>query len=213
MAAVDKVVARVHLDVQWVNHWVCLEHRFSLILSLLLHGQLDGDLVLDSALVRLLSRILFVKGNDCERLILAIDAKEVEERNGALKRGLSDERDFLAGLEESASHVQVDDELNFGHIDLVVPHLDHLVLYSLHKFRLVLIASKFTPKLFEVDSADGDVGAENAVDLLERMLHDFHLVVSAAQRFRSVNVRAHAVQYGNRENLKWNGLPLSNDRI
>lgn len=132
---------------------------------------------------------------------MAIDSQEVQEGNGALQRGLGNQGNFFACLEESAGHVRVDNELDFRHVDDMVPHLDILVLNTLHKFRLVLIAGKLTPKLLQVDATDGHVASEHAIDLLERMLHDLHLVASTALRLRAIDIWTHFIQYRHVENI------------
>lgn len=73
----------------------------------------------------------------------------------------------------------------------MITNLHHLVANTLHKQRLVLVASVITPHLFEVDSAERNILAKDTVDLLVIVTHDLGLVAVAALRRGCVQEWAH----------------------
>ena len=97
-------------------------------------------------------------------LLLAIEAHEVHEGDRTLKWCLSDKRDFLAGLEDSASVIGVKGE----ECDSLVTDIGvwiHLIVETLNELSLILIARVFTPHSLNVHRTDGAVKTENGVDL------------------------------------------------
>ena len=97
-------------------------------------------------------------------LLLAIEAHEVHEGDRTLKWCLSDKRDFLAGLEDSASVIGVKGE----ECDSLVTDVGvwiHLIVETLNELSLILIARVFTPHSLNVHRTDGAVKTENGVNL------------------------------------------------
>ena len=132
------------------------------------------------------------ESDDRQGLVLAIDTHEIEERDGALQRSLSDERSFLAALEQGARHIFVDAEEHLGHILLVSPHINNLVAQTGYKLGLKWVAGVLTPKLLEVNGTERAVPSEDGVNLLEVVLHNLSLIIIAANWLVCIQERANS---------------------
>lgn len=100
-----------------------------------------------SDLMRIFSLIVKLKSDDGQRLVLTIDAHEIEERFGRLQRCLGNERCFLAAFENGASHILINHEFDLRQVLDFTAHIDLLIANALDKVSLLWVTTERTPKL------------------------------------------------------------------
>lgn len=136
-----------------------------------------------------------------QRLVLTVDAEEVEEGHAALDGGGGDQRNLRAGFELRACKILVDPDVERREVVVIFDGIAD----ALKEVGLVRAAGVLAPLFLLVDAAHRNVLTEDRVDLLEVGVYDGNLVVVTAEWLGDIHERAYLREHGESGRIGQNG--------